>query len=216
MANTEDDLSEKTMELCREVIDGLSLLKTNKISGQQMTEVLRQSKQLLLNKSTDGSDEDVLNTIEEKLLKLSVCSLIVELVKHNTGSDAIESVLEEYGLKSSADNKFNDNCLQLIQFYRSVRQEIRHKLLDQTFGEPLPAVIDAQWEQYYLLRAEGREKINEIQYLIKINCDKSVVNEETDIAKGSHDLTFTASLPQMQDLCHKLRECRKCVEKVLK
>ena len=205
------------MELCREVIDGLLLLKTDQISGQQLKEILRQSKQLLLNSLTDGSTEQPLSKIEEKLLKLSICSLIVELVKHNSSLESIESVLEEYGLKSTeSGGKFNDNCLQLIQFYRSIRPELRRLLLDQTFGQSLPAVIDVQWEQYYVLKSEDRDKINEIEYLIRVNCDKSVVTDPTDVAFGSRDLTFNATLPQLQDLCHKLRECRKCVEKVIK
>ena len=209
------------MELCREVLDGLSLLKNEQINGQKMQEILKQCKRLLFRSKLPPEDakditDETLTTIEEKLVKLSICSLVLELAKHNSGPEAIESVLEECGLKSSPDNKFNPNCLKLIEFYRNIRIELRQLLNEQTHDPSLPEIIDVQWNQFYVLKSDTKDKINEFQYLIQINCDRSVVNDSTDIAFGSQDLTFNASLPQLQDLCHKLRECRKLVEKAVK
>lgn len=208
------------MELCREVLDGLSLLKSDQINGQKLQEILRQCKRLIFRSKLPPEEakdtDDTLTTIEDKLLKLSVCSLVIELAKHNSGPEAIEPVLEECGLKSSPDHKFNANSLKLIEFYRTIRPELRQLLNDQTYDPSLPNMIDVQWNQFYVLKSDTKEKINEFQYLVQINCDKSVVNDTKDIAYGSQDLTFNASLPQLQDLCHKLRECRKLVEKAVK
>ncbi len=202
------------MELCREVIDGLLLLNSNKINDKQMETILNECKQLLLQQNSHQLNESLI-TIEEKLLKLSICSLIIECVKWNSNYDTIRNIFEENGINS------NQNCLKLIEFYRNIRSELRSILSQQTISS-LPLIIDCHWSQYYVIKSQNRDKINEINYLIGFNCDKNVridsndSNDTNDCNNTSNDFMFSANLQELQDLCSKLRECRKVVEKIIK
>jgi hypothetical protein len=53
-----------------------------------METILNECKQLLLQQNSNQLNDSLI-TIEEKLLKLSICSLIIECVKWNSNYDSI-------------------------------------------------------------------------------------------------------------------------------
>ncbi|RWS06626.1 COMM domain-containing protein 3-like protein [Dinothrombium tinctorium] len=189
------------MDLCKDAIDAISLLRDKRrVDDAAFAAILDSIREA----STDRhAYEKQLKRGEQKLIALSLITLLVEACKTNRGLknevNAIKSVLDD----CEADEQYSKLVLNLYE------TELRDKLYTRLQNMKIEGgceqqtknVVDVTWTQDLVIKSKLREHISEVNYLIDLH------TEDGD------KIGFMCTLQGLQDLTSKLKECRKSIER---
>ncbi|KAI1288112.1 hypothetical protein HDE_09592 [Halotydeus destructor] len=194
------------MDLCQDVIDGLSILKgSNRMEGTELIKICRLVSESLTDVQKEESLNHELGDATKKLIAVSIATLYVETARLNIGKAAevsmMRSMLEEHEVKS----EFVGIILQAYEKYDH-HNELTSKLnklrLKRHTDKTSLRLFDAEWCQELIVKSKNDYHPNQINYSISLKT-------------SGDDLTFNCNLQQLQDLVSKVRECAKVIETIL-
>uniref|UniRef100_T1JXJ1 COMM domain-containing protein 3 n=1 Tax=Tetranychus urticae TaxID=32264 RepID=T1JXJ1_TETUR len=197
------------MELCQDVMTGLSLLKDDsRLSKFQLIQLAELVGQSLVHGRSINSYEKIMDKCELKMVGLSVACLFLEAAKNNKTISEEISLIE---MALSEASVAQDFVLPIVDQYKKIERDLKNRLLKMKIddGRSLQSngpkdLVDARWRQDVIIKSKSRNQINEINYLVDL------------ISKDGTKISFSADLPGLQDLGYQLRDCCKVLENTFK
>ncbi|XP_014676378.1 PREDICTED: COMM domain-containing protein 3-like [Priapulus caudatus] len=137
-------------------------------------------------------------TVAVKRAYGSLLCLMLEAAKHDADESNIVAILE--------DCRFSPDRLSSV-----TKSFLEHKAQIRThlggIGLYPPHIVDVDWRLDYCIKDSNRDKVNEPVYLIDLKTQRS---GETEL----HDIQFSCTMEQLQDLVGKLKDATKSLEKI--
>lgn len=194
------------MELCKDVMTGLSLLKDKtRVSKVGVIQLVKIISELLISNPGSTLDKD-LDSAELKLIGLSIASVYLETAKINKSLNEEISLIEMSLSDASVDPDF---VQPIIDQYKVIEKQLKGKLVKIKIdgnmkSSVLSELIDTRWRQDVIIKSKNRNQINEIKYLIDLSTN------------NGKQISFSTDLPGLQDLSYHLKDCCKVIENTFK
>lgn len=199
------------MELCKDVLDGLSLLKKERVSDSYMVKILevvtcavsKEEKHEDHNDSSSDSIRELLPNIESKLSCLSLVSLFTEVCRQNTGEETEVKLI----LDTLTDCDIEEDRAGVISSkYREVRDILWKRLNSlQIKDANINSITDLNWRQEVIFKTNNRNKMSPLlRYLFSFKTD------------SGQDIDFQTDVSGLQQLSSCLREACKAVDNLKK
>lgn len=193
-----------SIELCKDVQDGLSLLKSDRISDHDFAQCLAVVSSAVTKTADQTADQEEegqqqLSNVEAKLATLSIITLFAESCRQNTGIEseaaAIQEVLTDCDVNGS-------RATQLVKKYREVRPLLWKRLDSLEIKEGrISSVTDLLWRQEVIVKTNNREKMTpSLRYIFSVKTD------------SGEDIDFETDVAGLQELATSLREACKAVD----
>lgn len=205
------------MDVCRDVIDGLSLLKDKQRIGERdLDQIIEFLKFSWIGQQLPDPGRDQFLTGERKLLALSLSALYLSVVKCNKDvnyeRDLLRSLLNSIKISE-------DYIEKLSNFYEL---ELREWLIDELAKyrlsngneDKLHSLIDCDWKQEFMIKSKNLDHNAFVNYVINLELTGTPSGaSETDQLRDLDSLKFNINLQGIQDLLLKLKECRRAIDK---
>lgn len=206
------------MDLCQEVLDGISLLKnTKRITRDELTSILQIVSDSLRNNTSD--DGGYLKRGDLKLATLSLSCLMIESCRQNLGInreiEMLKTLLEDCHVEP-------EYSTLILTVYTTLRDDLNGRLerirIKDGSDDSMKEIIDVDWRQEILLKTNFLDKLSQLQYFISLktnHLNNDDNNYHEDDASRNETIDFSCSLQDLTDLLYKIKECSKAVENVL-
>lgn len=194
------------MELCQDVITGLSLLRDDsRVNKSQLIELISTIGQSLTC-GIGSSLDKAMDSAELKLVGLAIVSVFLETAKNNKALNE-EMLLIETSLNEAAvDSHFTQ---LIVDEYKVIEKQLKGHLANIKIStdmkeSTLSELIDTRWRQDVIIKSKYRNQVNEINYLVDL------------LNNHGRRISFSSDLPGLQDLGYQLKDCCKAVENTFK
>ena len=200
------------MDLCQEVLDGISLLKNDsRISRNDLENILdmviRNFRRVVESGDDAHNRQDRLPKGEQKLVALSISCLMIESVRQNLGQKKETQLIQSQLDDSSV---LPDFASAIISEFTTIRDDLHHKLSRQRilegFDDTIPELLDVDWRQEVVLKCDNVDRVSQVKYLMSLKTNQ--LSEDGE----DQSIDFSCSVKDLTDLLNKIKECSKVIE----
>lgn len=188
------------MQLCQEVLDGLSLLR--RISDEEFKDLL-----LIVRRSLRGQEEDKHPCRGEvKLATLSLILTLSEAARQHEGVDSEIKLLTDVLTDCDVDEKRQSSILSSYREERDILVGRLQRLKITCTDDEPPRVNDINWRHEIVAKTD---QLNKVSPALNIRL-RMEVNDAND------DIEFVTDMAGLQHMVKSLREACKAIESVKK
>jgi hypothetical protein len=192
------------MDVSREVLGGLSLLSEsrNRVTDEEVSQILATvTRSLSWNLTAEKEFGHDMDRAEQKLICLSLMSLIVTTARLNTGMG--DEVMRITDILSDCEVS-SERIAHIVTLYQQDRERLQQRLRSiSAIDTQVPAFQDVKWSQEIVVKSN---QLNRLQ--------SPVMEHLISVRHESGSVEFCADVHDLQEIVHSLRECCKAIDSV--